>query len=159
MDELRRSSHAVYDLKYHLVWVPKYRRRNLISQIAERLEEIFLEIAEEYDFEIIEQKVRNYHVHLFVSAPPRYSASQLVNMIKSISARQIFQEFPWFRKKCWNEKLWQDGYFVRGVGNKLTSEVIARYIRYQEKEGAGKQLTLFEKIDSKQTSKKPHRLR
>ena len=75
MDELRRSSHAVYDLKYHIVWAPKYRRQSLIPRIAKRLEEIFIEIAEEYEFEIIEQKVRSDHVHLFVSAPPRYSVT------------------------------------------------------------------------------------
>lgn len=131
-----------------MVWVPKYRRRSLIPQIARRVEEIFLEIAEVDEFETIEQKVRSDHAHFCVSAPPRYSASQLVNMMKNISARHIFQEFPWFRKRYWNEKLWQDGYFVRGIGNKLTSEAIERYIRYQENEGAGKQLTLFEKIDS-----------
>lgn len=143
MSELKRSSHAIYDLKYHLMWVPKYRRRILISDIAKRTEEIFLEIAKEYEFEIIEQKVRSDHVHLFISASPRYSMSQVVNILKSISTREIFREFPLLKESCWSGKLWSDGYFVRAVGNKITAEVIEKYIKYQEREEL-EQLSLFD---------------
>ena len=69
MTQLRRTRHAIYELKYHFVWVPKYRRKVLNKEIKEKLKEIFLQIAEEYDFEIIEQRVMSDHVHLFLSAP------------------------------------------------------------------------------------------
>ena len=143
MTELRRTRHAVYELKYHFVWVPKYRRKVLNREIKEKLKEIFLQIAEEYDFEIIEQQVMSDHVHLFLSAPPSYSPSRLMNIIKSISRNEIFREFPGFARRCWSKKLWADGYFVRAVGDKVTADEIQKYVRYQTKAKQGIQLELF----------------
>ena len=143
MTELRRTRHAVYELKYHFVWVPKYRRKVLNKEIKEKLKEIFLQIAEEYDCEIIEQQVMSDHVHLFLSAPPSYSPSRLVNIIKSISRNEIFREFPGFARRCWSKKLWADGYFVRAVGDKVTADEIQKYVRYQTREKQGIQLELF----------------
>jgi len=143
MTDLRRTRHAIYELKYHFVWIPKYRRKVLNREIKEKLKEIFLQIAEEYDCEIIEQRVMSDHVHLFLSAPPKYSPSRLVNIIKSISRNEIFREFPGFARRCWNKKLWADGYFVRAVGDKATADEIQKYVRYQTKEKQGIQLELF----------------
>ena len=143
MTELRRTKHAIYELKYHFVWIPKYRRKVLNREIKEKLKEVFLQIAEEYDFEIIEQRVMSDHVHLFLSAPPSYSPSKLVNIIKSISRNEIFREFPDFARRCWNKRLWADGYFVRAVGDKVTADEIQKYVRYQTKEKQGIQLELF----------------
>ena len=143
MTDLRRTRHAIYELKYHFVWIPKYRRKVLNREIKEKLKEIFLQIAEEYDCEIIEQRVMSDHVHLFLSAPPKYSPSRLVNIIKSISRNEIFREFPGFARRCWNKKLWADGYFVRAVGDKVTADEIQKYVRYQTKEKQGIQFELF----------------
>ena len=143
MTELRRTRHAVYELKYHFVWVPKYRRKVLNREIKEKLKEIFLQIAEEYEFEIIEQRVMSDHVHLFLSAPPSCSPSRLMNIIKSISRNEIFREFPDFARRCWNKKLWADGYFVRAVGDKVTADEIQKYVRYQTKAKQSIQLELF----------------
>jgi len=143
MTDLRRTRHAIYELKYHFVWIPKYRRKVLNREIKEKLKEIFLQIAEEYDCEIIEQRVMSDHVHLFLWAPPKYSPSRLVNIIKSISRNEIFREFPGFARRCWNKKLWADGYFVRAVGDKVTADEIQKYVRYQTKEKQGIQLELF----------------
>ena len=140
---LRRTRHAIYELKYHFVWIPKYRKKVLNREIKEKLKEIFFQIAEEYDCEIIEQRVMSDHVHLFLSAPPKYSPSRLVNIIKSISRNEIFREFPGFARRCWNKKLWADGYFVRAVGDKVTADEIQKYVRYQTKEKQGIQLELF----------------
>ena len=71
-----RTSHAVYDLKYHFVWVPKYRRMVLKEPVARALKRIFLGIAERYGFRVVEQEVLKDHVHLFVSAPPRFSPAE-----------------------------------------------------------------------------------
>jgi len=143
MTELRRTRHAIYELKYHFVWIPKYRRKVLNREIKEKLKEIFLQIAEEYDFEIIEQQVMSDHVHLFLSAPPICSLSRLVNIIKSRSRNEIFREFPDFARRCWSKKLWADGYFLRAVGDKVTADEIQKYVRYQTKEKQGIQLELF----------------
>ena len=74
------------------------------------------------------------HVHVFLEAPPRYSPSEVVQIMKSISGREVFKKFPELRKQLWAGELWNDGYFVRSVGDKVTSEMIRRYIKYQHHE-------------------------
>lgn len=133
MSPVKRTSHAVYDLKYHLVWVPKYRKMVLKGRIAERLQEIFQGIAERYEFEIDSMGVMEDHIHVFLSAPPRYAPAEIVQIMKSISAKMIFQEFPQVKEQLWGGELWNDGYFVRSTGDKVTSEVIRKYIRHQHK--------------------------
>lgn len=128
---LKRSRGAVYDLKYHVVWVPKYRRMVLRGRVVKRLRGIFQGIAERYEFEIDTQEVMEDHVHIFLSAPPRYAPSQVVQILKSISARLVFQEFPEVKKQRWGGELWNDGFFVRSVGDKVTAEVIRHYIKHQ----------------------------
>ena len=86
MNPVKRTRHAVYDLKYHIVWIPKYRKIVLSEEIATRLKEIFQGIAERYEFEIDTMEVMGDHVHLFLSAPPRYSPSRVVQIMKSVSA-------------------------------------------------------------------------
>ena len=144
MGKLRRTSHAVYELNYHIVWAPKYRRRVLTGEVRKRVLELFSRIAEEYGFEIIEQEVVEDHVHVFVSAPPKISPSDVVRVLKSISARELFREFSGLRKTFWKRELWEDGYFIRAVGDKLTTDEIKAYVRHQEKEKKrGVQLSLF----------------
>ena len=134
MSPIRRTRHAVFDLKYHIVWVPKYRKLVLKEALAKRLKEVFQEIAERYEFEIDTMGVKEDHVHLFLTAPPRYSPSQIVQIMKSISAKIVFREFPEIEKQLWGGELWNDGYFVRSVGDKVTSAVIRRYNKYQHQE-------------------------
>jgi len=134
MSPVKRASHAVYDLKYHMVWAPKYRKMVLKGDLARRLKIAFTEIADRYEFEIDTMEVNEDHVHLFLSAPPRYSPAQVVQILKSISARMIFKEFPKTKKQLWGGELWNDGYFVRSVGDKVTSEIIRWYIRYQHQQ-------------------------
>ena len=134
MSPAKRTRHAVYDLKYHIVWIPKYRKIILTGKIATRLKEIFQEIAERYEFEIDTMEVVEDHVHVFLSAPPRYAPSRVVQIMKSISAKIVFQEFPEVKKQLWGGELWNDGYFVRSTGDKVTSEIIRKYIRYQHKQ-------------------------
>ncbi len=134
MSSIKRTSHAVYDLKYHMVWVPKYRKMILGGELAKRLKMSFEEISERYEFEIDTMEVKDDHVHLFLSAPPRYSPAKIVQVIKSISAKMVFKQFPKVKKELWGGEFWSDGYFVRSVGDKVTSEVIRRYIKYQQQE-------------------------
>ena len=131
---IRRAKHAVYDLKYHLVWIPKYRKHILVGEVAEYAKEIFRQIAEEYGFWIDTVEVMEDHVHIFLEAPPRYSPAEVVQVMKSISAREIFRKFRRLRRKLWAGELWSDGYFVRSVGDKVTADIIRQHIEYQAHE-------------------------
>ena len=115
-----------------MVWIPKYRKMILKGDLAKRLKVVFQEIAERYEFEIDTMEVKDDHVHLFLSAPPRYSPARVVQVIKSISAKMVFKEFPEVKKQLWGGEFWSDGYFVRSVGDKVTSDLIRRYIKYHQ---------------------------
>ena len=141
---LKRASHAVYDTKYHIVWAPKYRKWILRGDIRERVKRLFEEISENHEFEIDTLEVAEEHVHIFLSFPPRYSISRVVGMLKSISASVIFKEYPEVKKELWGGELWEDGYFARTVGDKVTAEIIKKYIEYHRKEEkTPNQLELF----------------
>ena len=141
---LKRTTHAVYDAQYHLVWAPKYRKWILRGDVREHVRSLFSQIAEDFDFEIEEMEIAEDHVHIFLSFPPRYSIAKSVGILKSISASRVFQDHPEVKKELWGGEFWEDGYFARTVGDKVTSEVIRKYIRYhrEEKEGP-QQLDLF----------------
>ena len=141
---VRRTKHAVYDLKYHLVWIPKYRKNILDKEVSDYLKAIFNKIADEYGFRIDTMEVMEDHVHIFVEVPPRYSPARVVQVMKSISAREVFSKFPELRKHLWAGELWNDGYFVRSVGDKVTADIIRRYIEYQAHEDDSIQLNMFD---------------
>ena len=140
---IQRAAHAVYDTKYHLVWAPKYRKWIKRKDIRDKAREIFSEVAENYGFEIQEMRVALDHVDIFLSFPPKYSIAKVVGMLKSISASEIFEKFPEVKKELWGGEFWEDGYFARTVGDKITAALIKRYIKYHRDEVHGKQLKLF----------------
>jgi len=141
---VKRASHCVYDTRYHLVWAPKYRKWVLQGAIRQRVKELFQEIAGHHGFEIEEMEVDKDHVHLFLSFPPKYSIGQVVGLMKAVSAKEIREEFPEVRKQLWGGEFWEDGYFARTVGDKVTAEVIKKYIRFHEaKRTRAEQLGLF----------------
>lgn len=132
MSRICRTAHTVYCLNYHFVWVPKYRRDVLTGYVTERAKGIFREIAEEYEFKIEAVNVGEDHVHIFLSAPPRYSPARIANILKSISAKKLFGEFPKVKEKLWRGKFWARGYYVGSSGEDVTDEVIKRYIEYHQ---------------------------
>jgi putative transposase len=103
----------------------------LIDSEGEAAKGLFQQVAEAYGMETDTMDVAEDHVHIFLGAPPRYSPARIVQILKSISARELFSRFGWLRQKLWGGELWEDGYFVRSVGDAVTAEVIRRYIRYQ----------------------------
>jgi len=129
MSTLRRTSHAVYDIKYHLVWIPKYRKKLLVGEVADYVKALLGNIAEHYGMEIDTLEVSEDHVHMLVIVPPKYSPSEVVQMMKSISAKYVFRRFPELREQLWGGEFWSDGFFVRTGGDQVTSEVIRHYIR------------------------------
>lgn len=132
MSKVYRTAHTVYNLSYHFVWVPKYRRDVLIGYVGERAKEIFHEIAERYELKIEAVNVGEDHVHIFLSAPPRCSPARIANIMKSISAKQLFEEFPKVKEKLWGGKFWARGYYVGSSGEDVTDDVIKRYIEYHQ---------------------------
>ena len=126
------------------MWAPKYRKWVLQGAIRQRVKELFQEIAGHHGFEIEELEVDKDHVHLFLSFPPKYSIEQVVGLFKAVSAKEIREEFPEIRKHLWGGEFWEDGYFVRTVGDKVTADVIKKYIRFHEaKKSGAEQLGLF----------------
>jgi len=87
---IRRTKHAVFDIKYHLVWIPKYRRKILVGEVAEYTKEMLQQIADEYGFWVDTMEVMEDHVHVFVEVPPKYSPAEAVQILKSVSAREVF---------------------------------------------------------------------
>jgi putative transposase len=128
---LKRTSHSVYDASYHLVWCPKYRK-NIFEreEVRERAKQMIKEICEEYGFEVEEMEVEPEHVHMLVSFPPSRSIGEVVRIIKSLSGRGLFREFPGLKKRLWAGELWEDGYFARTVGDRLTRDVVLKYIAH-----------------------------
>lgn len=93
MEHYRKSSHTVYDLKYHVVWITKYRKPVLRADIAQRLRELVREICKARDIDIIKGHVSKDHVHIFVSVPPNISVSQLVQSLKGKTSRKLMMEY------------------------------------------------------------------
>ncbi len=130
MEKYRKSSHTVYDIKYHIVWITKYRKPVLRADIAYRIRDLIREICKSQDIEIIKGHVSKNHVHVFVSVPPHISVSQLVQSIKGKTSRKMMMEFKSLNRTFWGRHIWARGYFVASSGN-VTDEVIMKYIEQQ----------------------------
>ena len=128
---LKSGGHTKYELKYHFVWCPKYRKMILKGNIGKYVAHVIYEIAERYDFEVVELAVMPDHVHLFVSAAPENSPAHLLQVIKSITAREVFKRFPGIKRFLWGGALWERGYFVMSSGTGTTDEMIRQYIKDQ----------------------------
>ena len=141
---LKRTSHSVYDTSYHLVWCPKYRKKIFErAEVRERAKQMVGEICESYDIEIIEMEITEDHVHVLVSFPPSRSIGEVVRIIKSMRGRGLFREFPGLKKGLWGGEVWEDGYFARTVGDRMTRDVIEKYIMsHRELEQGPAQLAL-----------------
>jgi putative transposase len=128
---LRRTSHSVYDTCYHLVWCPKYRKKIFErEEVRERVKQMIREICDVYDIEIMEMEIMEEHIHLLVSFSPTRSIGEVVRIIKSNSGRGMFREFPSLKRKLWGGELWEDGYFARTVGDRMTRDVVNKYIKH-----------------------------
>jgi len=141
---VKKASHCAYDIHYHLVIVLKYRKKILIKQVyIQYLCRLVNEIAERYEFEIEELGSDGDHVHILISAPPRYSPSRIIQIIKSITGRMMFKQFPEIREQLWGAELWSDGGFVGTVGQTLGLENIKKYIKRQGSKDKNYDLSKF----------------
>ena len=133
MEHYRQSSHTVYDIKYHLVWITKYRKPVLRGEIAERVRDLIREICKAKDIEILKGHVSRDHVHVFLSVAPHLSVSQVVQSLKGKTSRKLMMEYKSLTRAFWGRHIWARGYFVASSGN-VTDEVIMKYIEEQGKE-------------------------
>ena len=118
-------------LLYHLVFPLKYRKAVINNEIGEGLKDICLEISERCEVHFIEIGYESNHVHYLVQSVPNYSVSKMVRMLKSITAKQLFQRFPEIKTKLWGGKFWTSGYYVNTVGQYSNEEVIREYVKNQ----------------------------
>lgn len=129
--ELQRNSHHVFRIMYHFVWIPKYRHKVFHEPYRGSLKGIIEKIGYDYNIEIVELEVPVDHIHMVVRTEPKISPSDIMQIIKSISAREFFRIYPDIKKRYfWGGKLWTQSYFVETIGNR-NEEVIRAYVQNQ----------------------------
>ncbi len=133
MRRYKLGAHTKTDLKVHLIWIPKYRKRVLVGPVAIRARDILRQVAMEHEIEIITGKVSADHVHMFIGYRPTQSISKMVQWLKGTSSRVLLQEFTHLRKQFWGRHFWARGYMAVSSGN-ITDEMIQAYIEEQEGE-------------------------
>ncbi|MHB8173024.1 MAG: IS200/IS605 family transposase [Nitrospirota bacterium] len=141
--KFRKSSHAIYKTEYHLVWIPRYRRKVFVKGIKEYAEKVLWQIPEiDPDIEVIKLNIQVDHVHMVIVIPPRIAVARAIQYIKTQSAKALKAEFPFLQKAyLTKEGIWSRGYCVSCIG--LDEKEILAYVEHQEKEDKGQlQLTM-----------------
>ena len=133
---IRLSAHGAYHHQYHIVWIPKYRKRILQGELKKFIEKRLFDIQEHHpDVEIEKYSIQQDHLHLVMRIPPKYSVSTIVGKIKANTSREIRKHFDWVKKIYWGNEFWSPGFFSSTVG--IDEEVIKRYVEFQEKVDKG----------------------
>jgi putative transposase len=132
MENYRTRAHSRFDIKYHFVWVTKYRKKVLTGAVGERVRELVGEVCQANEIEILQGAVSADHVHVLLSCPPTLSPSKVMQYIKGKTSRKLMMEFKHVQKQYWRRHFWARGYFVASSGN-VTDEAIAEYIRGQDR--------------------------
>jgi putative transposase len=138
----RKSTHAIYKTEYHLVWIPRYRRKIFVKGVKEYTEKILSNIPELYpDIEVIKLSVQDDHVHMVVVIPPGIAVDSAIQYLKTQSAKKLKVKFPFMQKIYSKGGIWSRGYCVSSIG--LNEKEILAYVEHQEKQDKGQlQLTL-----------------
>jgi len=129
-EEYERLSHTVWECKYHVVFIPKYRQKKLYGELRKDLKELFHKLSFQKECRILEGYLMRDHVHMLIKVPPKYSVSHIVGFLKGKSALYVAQKYG-RRRKYRGYHFWARGYFVSTVG--INEEVVRRYIQNQEK--------------------------
>ena len=135
--EARLSGHGVYRTEYHIVWIPKYRRRILNPGVKEYIKKLFPKILRTMPgCEVVEINIQIDHIHLVMIIPPKYAVSEVVGEIKQYTASRLREKFVWLDKVYWKERVvWSPGYFVSTVG--LDEKSVTEYVRWQDHQDSG----------------------
>lgn len=131
--EINRGRHCVFDIKIHLVFIPKYRKNIFTPRVLEQLEIIFKETCQKLEAELIEFNGESDHVHLLVNMKPKLSVSKIINALKGVSSRLIRKyNYPEVKEKLWGEHFWSPSYYAGSCGG-VTIEKIKKYIEDQNR--------------------------
>jgi len=132
MNDVLSLSHAVWDCKYHIVWIPKYRRKVLYGELRKHLGEMFKGLARQKESKVMEGHLMPDHVHMFISIPPKYAVAQVIGFIKGKSAIHIARTYGGRKKNFVGEHFWARGYYVSTAGK--DEKAVREYIKKQEEE-------------------------
>ena len=132
MNDVLSLSHAVWECKYHIVWIPKYRRKVLYGELRKNLGKMFRGLARQKESRVLEGHLMADHVHMFISIPPKYAVAQVVGFIKGKSAIHIARTYGGRKKNFVGEHFWARGYYVSTAGK--DEQAVRDYIKKQEKE-------------------------
>lgn len=127
---MKSTAQTKYDLRYHFVFVPRYRKRVLKGKIRQRISGMIRFAAQIHEWEIYELAVQEDHVHLYIGAAPKWSPSEMMQLIKGGTSNKIMELFPELEENYWKATFWGDGYFVRSVGE-IQDKVISEYVKKQ----------------------------
>lgn len=130
--EVQSLNHSTWVCNYHVVWIPKYRKKKIFKGIRADLGEVLHKLAEQRESKILEGHLLADHVHMLISIPPKYSVSSVIGYIKEKSALYIARQYNGRRRNFGGEKFWARGFYVSTVG--LDEATIREYIRTQEEE-------------------------
>ena len=135
--ETRHSGHAVYRTEYHIIWIPKYRRRILNPGVRGYLAKILPNVLETMPgCEILKSNIQVDHIHMIMVIPPKYAVSDVIGRMKGMTASQIRTKFAWLKKLYWKENVvWSTGYFVTTIG--IDEDKVMKYIQWQESQDSG----------------------
>ncbi|AWP25028.1 IS200/IS605 family transposase [Acidiferrobacter sp. SPIII_3] len=117
-----------YQIAYHCVWIPKYRRKILTGEVEGACKRLIADCCRQHGFTLLALETDVDHVHGFVSAPPRWSPAVIVGLLKGYTARKLREPFPQLKRQCGKEQLWTQAYYV-GTAGSVSAEVIRRYIQ------------------------------
>jgi putative transposase len=131
-DQIRTGRHCVFKMHVHLVFVTKYRKKVFNNSILQSMQEIFSNVCDGFDAELVEFNGEDNHVHLVVNYPPKYSVSVLVNSLKGVSSRYLRQDFKELQEYYWKGVLWSPSYFAGSCGG-ASLDVLKRYIENQNR--------------------------
>ena len=142
MNDVSSLNHSRWECKYHVVWIPKYRRKVMYGQLRRYLGQVFKDLARNREIEVLEGHMMADHVHMLISIPPKYAVAQVIGFIKGKSAIHIARNYLGHRRNFTGQQFWARGYHVSTVGR--DEQVVREYIKAQEIEDRRiEQLNLF----------------
>jgi putative transposase len=144
-EKVRKGYHCAWQIHYHIVFPVKYRKALLDSEVTNIIQETAVGIAERYSIEMEAIGCGKDHIHVLCGAHPKVALGKIVQIFKSITAREIFRRKPSVRKELWGGEFWTDGYYVATVGERANWDTVAKYVAKQGKPRTDlRQLKLFD---------------
>ena len=144
-ETVNKGYHCAWQIHYHIVFPVKYRKALLDQEVAQIIKETTMGISERYAIDIEALGFDEDHIHLLCGAHPKMAPGRIVQIFKSITAREVFRRRPSLKKELWGGEFWSDGYYVATVGERGNWDVVERYVQKQGRPKANlQQLPLFD---------------